>query len=283
MPIAELSTGPIEYEDTGGDGPVIVPIHGLVMNGAVWREVVADLRSDHRCVVPTLPLGGHRRPMHPDADLSLHGQARLIAELLDHLDLHEVTLIANDWGGPQITAVEHPERLAALVLASCEAFDNIPPGLPGKFAGLAGRMPGGLFVCAQTLRVRALRRLPMTFGWMAKRPVPDDLVRSWIAGLCGDRAVRRDTAKYIRTSDNNGLVDAAEGLRTFDRPVLLAWAAEDRVMPVAHAHRLAALVPDGEVVEIADSYTLLPLDQPAALASAIRSFVRARVRGSLPH
>lgn len=59
----EVSAGIIEYEDTGGSGPVIVLLHGLVMNGLVWRHVVNDLRADHRCVVPTLPVGGHRRPM----------------------------------------------------------------------------------------------------------------------------------------------------------------------------------------------------------------------------
>ena len=69
MPDVELSAGTIEYEDTGGSGPVVVLLHGLAMDGSLWRGVVADLRPDYRCVVPTLPLGGHRRPMRPDADL----------------------------------------------------------------------------------------------------------------------------------------------------------------------------------------------------------------------
>jgi pimeloyl-ACP methyl ester carboxylesterase len=63
----ELSAGTIEYEGTGGEGPVLVLLHGLAQNGSVWRKVVAELRPEHRCVVPTLPLGGHRRPMRPDA------------------------------------------------------------------------------------------------------------------------------------------------------------------------------------------------------------------------
>ncbi len=278
MPTIELSSGTIEYRDSGGEGPVLVMIHGLVQNGDVWRDVVNELRSGHRCITPTLPLGGHRVAMHPGADLSLHGQARLISEFLDRLDLNDVTLIANDWGGPQITAAEHPERLAALVLTSCETFDNIPPGLPGTFAGLAARIPGGLFMCAQTLRLRPLRRLPMTFGWMAKRPVPDDLMRAWIHGLRHNCKVRRDTATYVKTSDLTGLTVAAEALRDFDRPVLLAWAADDRIMPLAHAHRLAEMLPDSRVVEIRDSYTLIPLDQPQALATVIREFVRDDVR-----
>ena len=102
------------------------------MTGSVWRHVVADLRADHRCVVPTLPLGGHRRPMHPDADLSLSGMVRLVADFLDRLNLREVTLVGNDWGGAQLLVTQRrDERVGRLVLAACEAFDNYPPGIPG--------------------------------------------------------------------------------------------------------------------------------------------------------
>ena len=55
-----LSAGTIEYEDMGGNGPVLVLLHGLAQNGSVWRQVVAELRPNHRCVVPTLPLGGQQ-------------------------------------------------------------------------------------------------------------------------------------------------------------------------------------------------------------------------------
>ena len=98
MPDVELSAGTIEYEDTGGNGPTVVLVHGLAMDASVWRHVIAGLRADHRCVVPTLPLGAHRRPMHGDADLSLRGQARLLREFVEQLDLRDVTLVQNDIG-----------------------------------------------------------------------------------------------------------------------------------------------------------------------------------------
>src|SRR4051812_49740492 len=167
MPAIELTAGTIDYEDTGGDGPVVVLLHGLAMDGSLWRHVVDGLRAGHRCVVPTLPFGSHRRAMRPDADLSLRGHARLVAELLERLGLRDVTLVQNDLGYAQITALEHGERIGRLVLVSCEAFDNLPPGLPGRVSGVALRMPGGV----QPLRIRALRRLPLTFGWMAKHPI----------------------------------------------------------------------------------------------------------------
>src|SRR6266567_5919160 len=95
----ELSAGTVEYEDTGGDGPVLVLLHGLMMDASLWDAVSADLSPDHRCVAPTLPLGAHRIAMHANADLSLPGIAHLVAEFLDRLDLHDVTLVGNDTGG----------------------------------------------------------------------------------------------------------------------------------------------------------------------------------------
>jgi pimeloyl-ACP methyl ester carboxylesterase len=104
MPEIELTAGTIEYEDTGGDGPVLVLLGGLVMDGSVWDPLVADLR---------------------------------------------------------------------LVISSCEAFENYPPGLPGKNVRLTAFVPGGIFLTMQALRIRALRRLPIAFGWMAKHRLPD--------------------------------------------------------------------------------------------------------------
>src|SRR2546429_8286153 len=77
----ELSAGTIDYEDTGGVGPTVVLLHGLLMDASLWDDVIADLSVDHRCVAPTLPLGAHRHAMHADADLSLRGIARLVTEL----------------------------------------------------------------------------------------------------------------------------------------------------------------------------------------------------------
>jgi len=268
----ELSSGVIDYEDSGGPGRVVVLVGGLLMDATLWGPVVDRLAPAHRCVVPVLPLGGHRRAMKPDADLSLHALADLLAELFDRLELTEVILVAVDWGGPQLTAARHPERLAGLVLLPEEAFDNIPPGLPGTFAGLAGRMPGGIFAVAQTLRVPFMRRLPMTFGWMAKRPIAKPIMASWITGIRHQRAVRRDVAKYVRTSDYTGLGQAAAELTHFDRPTLVLWSADDRVMPPEHGRRLAELIPEATYVELGDAYTLLPLDQPGEVASHIASF-----------
>ena len=273
MPEVDLQAGPIEYDDSGGDGPVLVFLHGLAMDGTLWRNVVRELRDTHRCVVPTLPLGGHRRPMRDDADLSLAGHAAIVADLLERLDLRDVTLVQNDHGSAQVLAGARPERVARLVLSSCEAFDNFPPGLPGRMLALGAKLPGGVNAMVQPMRLRSMRHTPATFGRMAKRRIPDEVTDAWLAPMLGERAIRRDLAKYIRSVRPGELVDAAAGLAAFDRPALVVWAAEDRVMPREHGRRLAALLPDARHVEIDDSYTLIPEDQPVAFARAIRDFV----------
>ena len=273
MESVQLSSGLVDYEDSGGDGPVLVFAGGLLMDATLWHGVVAALVPNHRCVVVVLPLGGHRQPMAADADLSLHALADLLAEFIEVLDLDQVTLVGADWGGPQLTAARHPERLAGLVLLPQEAFDNIPPGLPGFFAALACRLPGGLFGVAQALRLSFMWRVPMTFGWMAKRPIPKDVRTSWITGLRTERGVRRDVAKYVRTSDMNGFEQAAVGLAAFERPTLIVWATHDKVMPPEHGRRLADIIPDSTLVELDDGYTLLALDCPHEVATHLAAFV----------
>jgi pimeloyl-ACP methyl ester carboxylesterase len=273
----ELTAGTVEYEDTGGPGPVLLFLHGAVMDGSVWDPVVAELRSEHRCVVPTLPLGAHRRAMRPGADLSLAGFGVLVGELIDALDLSEVTAVQNDHAAALVLAVQRPETLARLVVSSCEAFENYPPGIPGKNLRLTALLPGGLLVAMQAMRLGPLRRSPLGFGWMAKRPLPDDLLDRWLGPLQSDRGVRRDLRSYATGARRAQMVEVCERLASFHAPALVVWTPEDRVQRPEHGRRLASLLPDARLVEIEDSYTLIMRDQPHLFASAIRGFVHETI------
>lgn len=275
MPQVELSAGTIEYEDTGGDGPVVVLLHGLAMNSSVWHQVLPDLRTDYRCVVPTLPLGGHRIPMRPNADLSLRGLVRLVAEFLETLGLRDVTLVGNDWGGAQLLVTEGiDERVGRLVLCACEAFDNYPPGIAATMMARMAKLPGGMGLVRPGFRVRALRNLPIAWGGMSKRGLSDEVLDAWFHPVLTNPEISRDLRKYVTSvPPKRTLLDWAAQQARFDRPVLVVWAPEDRLMPRDHGRRLADLFPKGRLVEIADSYTLVPLDQPTELGRVLRQFV----------
>jgi pimeloyl-ACP methyl ester carboxylesterase len=274
MAEVELSAGVVEYEDTGGDGPVAVLIPGLAMDGRQWRKVVAELRPDFRCLAPTLPMGAHRRPMRADADLSLRGMGRLVSEFLERLDLRDVTLCFNDWCGAQVMVADGGvERVGRLVLVSCETDGNYPPGLAGHAAWLSCKLPGGLGLMRRTLLAPRLRRLPMIFGQMTKRGVPDELMRDWLEPLKRPE-IRRDLRKYAGDAMNGkrALRAASTALGSFERPVLVVWDSEGKMMPNEDGRRLAASFPDSRFVELPDCYTLIAEDQPLALAAEIRAF-----------
>ena len=271
MPEIALPQGTIRYRDDG-EGPPIVFVHGALVDGRVWEPVVDRLVPVARCVVPDLPLGSHRLPMRPDADLSPTGLAQLIADLLDALDLSDVTLVGNDTGGAlcQFVVTRHPERIARLVLTDCDAFDNFPPKMfRGLVLGARARL---LTAAMQPMRLAALRRLPIAYGTLSKRPLPDDLLASWVEPFLTDGGIRRDTRRALAGVDRTLLLDNTARLVEFDRPVLLAWAPEDPFFPLDHARRLAAIFPDARLVEVPDSRTLVSRDQPERLAELIREF-----------
>jgi pimeloyl-ACP methyl ester carboxylesterase len=216
--------------------------------------------------------------MRADADLSLPGVARLVVEFLDRLDLRDVVLVGNDTGGAlvQLVMADGAARVAAVVLVSCDAFDNFPPGLTGRTLVLSGRLPPRLFgMFMGQMRLRPLRRMPVAFGWLTLRG--DAATARWIRPVLERPEIRRDAVRTLRAAaaDTGLLLAAAERLPAFDRPALVVWARDDRVMPPEHGRRLAALLPRGRLVEIDDSYTLVPLDRPTELARAIREFTRS--------
>ncbi|MEU9359980.1 alpha/beta hydrolase [Streptomyces sp. NPDC048301] len=273
MPRITLSSGSIDYQDTGGEGPVLVFGHGAPMNETQWRKVV-PLLDGYRCVLPTLPLGGHRQPMNPDADLTQRGVARLLGEFIERLGLDQVTLVLNDWGGGQFLVSEgQDQRIARLALVACEAFDNFPPG-PAKAAAQVCRIPGGVRLLTQLMRLPAVRRARGGYGGMSLRGIPDEIMDDWFAPATRSKAIRRDFAKFATGApDRRTLLAWSEKLRDFDRPVLIVWATEDRLMPREHGPRLAELYPQSQLVEIADSSTLIPEDQPEQLARALTDFL----------
>src|SRR3954452_8383668 len=126
---AELPQGPIAYREVGS-GPPVVFVHGLLVDRRLWDGVADRLGGRARCIAPDWPMGSHRLPMRPDADLSPPGMAATIAGFIDSLSLDDVTLVGNDTGGAicQILVTSHPERIGRLVLTNCDSYEHFPPG-----------------------------------------------------------------------------------------------------------------------------------------------------------
>lgn len=269
----DLSAGTIRYRELGTGDPIVF-VHGLLVDGTLWRKVAPALAERHRVIVPDLPLGSHRTPMRPDADLTPPALAALLAEFIEKLGLENVTLVGNDTGGAlsQMVVTRHPERVARLVLTSCDAFETFPPKIFAPLK-LVARVPAATRAIAGSLAFKPLRRLPGTFGWLTKRPVPDDVVDGWLEPLRSDAGVRRDVQKVILGIDPRYTLEAGARLKEFDRPVLIAWAADDKLFKRPLAERLAAAFPNARLELVPDSYTFVPEDQPEHLARLIDAFV----------
>ena len=273
MPEITLPQGPVHYRDTGS-GPPVVFLHGYLMDGRLWDPIAERLGGELRCIAPDLPLGAHPVALNPDADLSTKGLARLVADFLAALELDDVTLVGNDSGGAiaQIVAAEHPERLGRLVLTPCDAFENFPPKLFRPLIPLA-KAPGGLTAVFMPLKLRPARSLPNAYGPLTHGDLPHDWIDAWVGNYFADRGVRRDVHKVTAQLDPGATLDAAAKLAGFEKPALIAFAADDALFPFEHAERLGAILPDARVERIADSRTWVMLDQPDVTSRLISAFV----------
>ena len=163
-----------------------------------------------------------------DADLSLPAIARLVEEFLDRLDLHDVTLVGNDTGGAlvQLVLAGKAERVGRAVLVSCEAFDNFPPGLTGKDAGARRQaLAAAVRAFMQQMRLRAVRRLPIAFGWLTKRG--DAATARWIRPVLTQPAIRRDTVRMLRAVGGRACGRGGRA-RCRVRPARRSWSGRAR-------------------------------------------------------
>ena len=268
----KTSKGTLRYFERGEGSPIVF-LHGLATNPLIWRNVVTELAGSYRCICPELPLGGHDVPMSRDADLSLTGLGDLVEETLERLDLRDVTVVGNDSGGAiaQVFAARHPDRVARLILTPCDAFEHVPPPRYGYLKAVAF-VPGIPWMLAQEMRANWMRRIPIAYGPLTKRPIPKEITDRWVAPL-RRRDVRRDAMKYVRAADKRDTIEAAQRLKHFDRPTLIVWSREDPIFPFKDAERLAKLNPNARLVEIEDSYGFVSEDQPKRLASELAAFL----------
>src|SRR5438105_2344178 len=219
-----LPQGVIRYRELGTGEPVVL-VHGLLVNSLLWGDVAELLAKDFRVIAPDLPLGSHTASLNAGADVTPIGLAKLIADFLAALELENVVLVGNDTGGAlsQLVAVHHGERIGRLVLTPCDAYESFPPPAFAPLM-LLGRRPGVLWALGQLMRPTFAQRLPLAYGWLTKKPIDPEIMRSFLRPVQTDRRIRRDLASVLRGIDKRYTLDAAKRFAQFDKPVLLAWA-----------------------------------------------------------
>lgn len=266
----DLPAGKIRYREAGEGKPVVF-VHGYLVDGRLWDGVVDQLSDRFRCFAPDWPIGAQQVAMKPDADLSPYGIAAIIASFLEALDLEDVTIVGNDSGGAmsQVLATRHPERIGRLVLTNCDTHENFPPGI-FRYVLPITKLPGAVQAMAAPLRIGAFSRA--AYKPFAKTAIPPALIESWTRPALTDRAVRRDLKKVSVDMHRRYTLEATEKLRNSELPLLLTWAPGDRYFPLKYAERLTGEVPNSRLVQIPDSRTFVPLDQPQRLADEIASF-----------
>src|SRR3954469_10913238 len=270
----EVPAGTIGYRERGSGAPIVFA-HGVGVNGDLWRQVAPELAADgHRCIVPDLPLGAHSIPLRGEADMSLPGLADILASFIDALDLRDVTLIANDTGGAITQAYigRNPDRLARLVLTSCDAFDRYPPPAVAYLVALA-KTPGGLRALGELVRLKPVQRLPTAYGWATTKPVEPRIMASYTTNIRVNPGVRNDLARVLKHARKDDMQTASHGVTAFTKPARVVWAKGDKFFPIAHGRKLAELMPDARFELVEDSRTFIPEDQPARLVQLVREFL----------
>jgi pimeloyl-ACP methyl ester carboxylesterase len=288
-----LPQGVVQYSDIGQGQPVLF-IHGVLVDSELWQPVVRHLQpasSPHheptkglRLIVPDWPLGAHTISMNADAGLSVPGMVQLIADFITTLDLRDVIVVGNDSGGAltQMLCADFPERIAGMVLTTCDAYDVFPPK---AFAilKLAGMVPPLAWLSYWLMRhMKWTRRLPFTFGALTEQPLPESLIERWIAPAYENPAIRRDACKLLRSVSTRYTLAAAERLKHVDKPALLLWSKRCRFFPPRLATQLQTDLPRAQLHWVDSTSTFVPLDHGAWVGEHIRRFAASLATQSAP-
>ncbi|AFC46305.1 alpha/beta hydrolase [Mycobacterium intracellulare subsp. intracellulare] len=269
MSTIDISAGTIHYEATGPEnGRPVVFVHGYMMGGQLWRQVSERLAARGlRCIAPTWPLGAHPEPLRRGADRTITGVAAMVAEALAALNLEDVVLVGNDTGGviTQLVAVHHRERLGALVLTSCDAFEHFPPPIL-KPVILAAKSKTTFRAVAQAMRVPTVRK--RAFDGLTHRNI-DDLTELWVRPAQSLPAVAEDLRQFTLSMRPEVTTTVAARLYDFDKPTLVAWSADDLFFEQEDGARLAATIPNARLEVIAGARTFSMVDQPDRLADLL--------------
>jgi len=241
---ATTPSGDIGYVEQGS-GPAALFVHGVLLNGYLWRHQLAHLGGLRRCIA--VDLMGHGNTEISEAqDVSVTANAHMLAQFLDALKLDEVDLVGNDSGGGicQIFAALYPKRVRSLTLTDCDVHDNWPPEAFKPFVAMVAA--GGL---PQTLNAmlgdKSLYRSPQALGPAYERPeaVSDDTIETYLRPHLRSRRRTRDLERFVNAFDCRHTLDIETALKRVRSPTLIGWGTDDVFFDLKWSHWLEKTIP----------------------------------------
>ena len=240
----DTASGSIGYVEQG-TGPVALFIHGILLNGYLWRHQLAQLSSLRRCIAVDLLAHGNTE-ISADQDVSVSANAHMVAEFLDALGIDQIDLVGNDSGGGicQIFAAFYPQRIRTLTLTNCDAHNNWPPEAFKPFIAMvaAGGLPQTLNAMLEN---KSVYRSPQALGLAYERPldVSDDTINTYLAPHVRTAQRTRDLERFVNAFDCRHTVEIEKPLKRLKAPTLIAWGTEDVFFDVKWSHWLEQTIP----------------------------------------
>ena len=269
----QTASGRISYTEQG-TGPVALFVHGVLLNGHLWRHQLAQLSDFRRCIAVDLLAHGDTE-IAPDQDVSVTANALMLKSFLDALNIGQVDLVGNDSGGgiAQIFAALHPERLRSLTLTDCDAHDNWPPEAFKPFLAMAAA--GGLRGALEgMLADKSVYRSPQALGPAYEHPerLSDESIETYLRPLVRTEQRTRDFQRFLAAFDNVQTVRLESRLRTLQVPTLIVWGTDDIYFPVKWSRWLADTIPGTRRrVELEGARIFFPEERWAELNRELRT------------
>jgi len=240
----QTPSGLIGYTEQGS-GPVALFVHGVLLNGHLWRHQLADLSDIRRCIAVDLLAHGDTE-IAPDQDVSVTANAKMLNEFLDALRIDQVDLVGNDSGGgiSQIFAALYPQRVRSLTLTDCDTHDNWPPEAFKSFLAMAAG--GGLRGTLEAMLAdKTVYRSPQALGPAYEHPeqLTDDSIEKYLRPFLRSEQRLHDLERFLAAFDNKHTLAIEDRLKTLQAPTLIVWATDDIYFDVKWAHWLGDNIP----------------------------------------
>ncbi len=266
----DAPAGRIAYVERGA-GPVALFVHGVFLNGHLWRDSLEQLSDVRRCIAVDLLAHGATEA-RAGVDLSFAGQAEMLRQLLDALGIDRVDLVANDSGGgiAQIFAATHRDRIRSLVLTNCDTHDNWPPEafVPTVAAAASGQLTAMLPAMVANLD---LARGALGVGFEDPSQLSDESLRIYLEPFATSPERAADLVRFFEAMDCRQTVAVEADLARLEAPTLLVWGTGDVFFDIEWAHWLARTIPGAtRVVELPGAKLFFPQERSAELIAELR-------------